>query len=399
MTRVQLSTRSFSLEDLQSEPAKYTHWFERARAEAGEASCLCRAAGPALRLVIRRRDGLFHLAGWPLDGDAHSEFCFFHKTPQKWSGRGLYANGAFKDRDDGSIDIKTKFPLKVRTGERSPRAAHAPPHAALKERPKAVGLLGLLHDLWEGASLNRWSTGWSRNWSRCRWQLTQIERRVDGVPLLDCLHIVQAWEQDRKAQIESAMAAFRARLVEAHGFRHRGFVLGELKQYSPTKHGFRIDLRHQNTAYFASKELVEATEKSARAVMAARQNPDARTIVMMLIEQTDSGNLRVVDIALMLTTRTYIPCESSFELQMADALVAAGRSFTKPLCYDGVAENFPDFRLVDTQPHTVVEVYGMIGNPTYDKRKAEKQASYSASRTPVIAWDTRQPLPDIRKLS
>lgn len=396
MTRVQLSTRQFSLDDLQAEPAKFAHWFERARAEAGEATCLCRSPGPGLRLVIRRRDGLFHLAGWPLDGEAHRDFCFFHKTPHQWSGRGQYANGAFKEHADGSIDIKTQVPLKIRTGERAPARQHAPTNGESRERPKAVGLLGLLHDLWEGASLNRWSHGWSRNWSRCRWQLQQLERRIDGVALQECLHIVQPWEPERKAQIEAAMASFRSRLVESRGFRHRGFVLGELKQYAPSRHGYRIDLRNQNIAYFASKELIEVTERSARAVMAARQNPDARTIALMLVDQTDSGYLRVVDMALMLTSRAYIPCESSFELQMADALVAAGRSFTKPLCYDGVAETFPDFRLVDTDPHTVVEVYGMIGNPAYDKRKAEKQAAYRASRTPVIAWDTSQPLPDLR---
>jgi hypothetical protein len=99
--------------------------------------------------------------------------------------------------------------------------------------------------------------------------------------------------------------------------------------------------------------------------------------------------------ALMLTNRHYIPCQSSFELQMADALEAAGRLFLKPQRYDGLEETFPDFRLVDTQPHTVVEVYGMVGNAAYDRRKAEKQAIYRANRVPVIAWDTRVPMPPL----
>lgn len=42
---------------------------------------------------------------------------------------------------------------------------------------------------------------------------------------------------------------------------------------------------------------------------------------------------------------------------MANALVAAGRAFVKPLRYGG-EELFPDFVLVDDAPYTDVEVWG-----------------------------------------
>jgi site-specific recombinase XerD len=79
--------------------------------------------------------------------------------------------------------------------------------------------------------------------------------------------------------------------------------------------------------YFASKALVDAVRKSARAVMAARDNPDARTVIILCVDRHAKGYLQVVDMALMLTNRRYIPCESSFEIQMADALEEGGRSF------------------------------------------------------------------------
>lgn len=394
MTTVLLSGRRFSLEDLQSEPSTFTHWFEKARAENGAATCLCKP--PGLRLQIRRRDGLYHLAGWPLDGDAHRGSCFFYKTPKQWTGRSAYAPGAIVDRNDGSADIKTAMPLKVRVDDRAAGQPSVPSEGGEGARRKAVGALGLLHELWESAALNRWSEGWSRSWSRCWWHLRQVDRRINGVPANECLHVVHPWEPARKEQIEAEFSAFRNRFGVRREYRHRQWVIGELKQYSPTQYGFRIELRQQRVPYFASKELIASVEKSARAVTAARENPDSRTIVIMLVDQTSSGNLQVIDMALMLTTKTYIPCESSYELQMSDALAAAGRSFIKPLRYDGVAETFPDFRLLDTEPQTVVEVYGMIGNPAYDRRKAEKQASYRASRTPVIEWDTRRPIPDLR---
>ncbi|WP_429364559.1 GSU2403 family nucleotidyltransferase fold protein [Paraburkholderia sp. GAS32] len=127
-TKVVMSGREFFLDELQAEPAKFAHWFERARAEAGHAECLC-MPGRRLKLQIRLRDGLFHLAVWPLEGEAHrndKKTCFFHKLSPDSSGRGSYAKVAIVDRDDGSTDIKVEVPLSVRADERAPSVPGAP---------------------------------------------------------------------------------------------------------------------------------------------------------------------------------------------------------------------------------------------------------------------------------
>ncbi|MFP3637910.1 DUF1173 family protein [Paraburkholderia sp. SIMBA_054] len=398
MTNVYMGGRRFSLEDLQAEPARHAHWFERARAEAGFAECLC--STPRLRLQIRLRDGLFHLAGWPNEGESHDQAsCFFHKQSPQSSGRGDYASAAIIDRDDGSADIKVEAPLKLRSADRAPSLPRGTSENGPGHRRRSVGMLGLLHELWEAASLNRWGRGWSRNWSRCRWGLLNIDRRINGVSTRECMYVVHAWEPARKDQIEQEFSTFRARLGPKGEFRHRGYVLGELKGYQATEYGYRIELRHQRTSYFASKQLIEALETSARAVVAARDNPDTRTVVLMLVDVTAKGYLQVVDMALMLTTKNYIPCESSYEVQMANALTDAGRSFVKPLRYDTIESTFPDFKLLDTVPQTVVEVLGMMNMPSYVRRKKEKDAIYRANKVPVIAWDTRQPMPDLRVTS
>jgi hypothetical protein len=82
--------------------------------------------------------------------------------------------------------------------------------------------------------------------------------------------------------------------------------------------------------------------------------------------------------AAMLTT-TWIPADSSYEVRMADALVAACREFTKPLRYDSVADVFPNFVLTDTDPTTFVEIWGIQGREKYENRKREKWASYRKS--------------------
>ncbi|MBN3761088.1 DUF1173 family protein [Burkholderia sp. Ac-20365] len=395
MTTVLMGGRKFELDDLQTRPAFHSRWFEKARAEAGHAECLC-SVPRRLRLVIRQREGLYHLAGWPLEGEQHQSFCFFSKLLPSSSGRGSYAAGAIVDREDGSADIKVDVPLRIRAGDRAPSAPRGVATAGAGERRRSVGMLGLLHELWEGASLTRWGKGWSRNWSRCHWHLRQLDRRINGTPLSECLHVVRPWDPARKEEIEAEFARFKGRLGESGSFRYRGYVMGELKTWRPTEYGYRIEIRHQRDAYFASKALIEAVEKSSRAVMAARENQDARTVVLMLVDVTPKGYLQVVDMTLMLTTKHYLPAESSFELQMADALVEAGRSFVKPLRYDGIEDTFPDFKLLDTSPATVVEVWGMMGNASYEARKTEKEATYRANRVPVIAWDTRRPLPDLR---
>jgi predicted nuclease of restriction endonuclease-like RecB superfamily len=127
-------------------------------------------------------------------------------------------------------------------------------------------------------------------------------------------------------------------------------------------------------------------------------NPDAHIITIMVVEVTRNGTLKGVDMSFMLTSRHYIPADSSHEMQMAEALVDAGRTFTKPLRYDDEAE-FPDFRLQDQESECVVEVWGMMGNPDYEARKAEKIKSYKSRGVQVIEWDTRRPMPNLSRLA
>ncbi|WUI02840.1 DUF1173 domain-containing protein [Spirillospora sp. NBC_00431] len=99
------------------------------------------------------------------------------------------------------------------------------------------------------------------------------------------------------------------------------------------------------------------------------------------MERTAKGYLAAVDMAIMLTNHAWIPADSSFEVITADHLMAADRSFTKPVRYDG-AQVFPDFVLTDVTPNVYLEVYGMLGRTEYDQRKRAKQAYYHAS-TPL----------------
>jgi hypothetical protein len=394
--RIDLAGHTLLLEDIQQEPTRYRQWFEMARATQGHARCLCVPGGR--RLQIRLREGLYHLAVWPEDAPSHHVKCTFRLRAEAESGRAGYAKGAIIEKPDGSVDINADVPLKVRVEARTGaiERIEEPKNGGSKARAK-VGMLGLLHSLWERAGLNEWRPGWTRDWWRCRRELINLDGKVNGEPVENALYCVPAWRETERDAIESVWAKFRARL-EAHGdYRLRGIVIGELKSMELSKFSYKVKLKHHIHGVFVDKALVERAQQSAPPAAAQIGNPNAHIITIMVVEVTRNGTLKGIDMSFMLTSRHYIPSDSSYEMQMAEALVDAGRAFTKPLRYDGESE-FPDFRLQDQDGECVVEVWGMMGNPVYEARKAQKIESYKTRGVQVIEWDTRRPLPDLRRV-
>lgn len=391
--QVDLAGRQFDLCDLQNEPARHVDWFERAKRGVGHGLCLCVDGGR--RLQLRVRDGVYHFAGWPNDGASHHPGCQFHKTPPDMTGASGYTEGAIKEREDGSIDIRADITLRVRTEERNPVGTRSAGSSG-KSR-SSVRLLGFMHSLWERSRLNQWRPGWKRPWSRCQWELCNLEGRINRQRFEDILYVVPAFDAGQKDQIADRFDKFRANLGVHGVYRARGIVIGEVKELAKSEYGHRLDLRHHAQPFFASDSLVERVRISSGQVLSHISDAGARVLAILVVELSRKGFMTIVDMAIMLTSRNYIPVESSFELRMSDALTAAGRAFIKPLKYDGVADEFPDFRLIDADPEVLVEVYGMCGNPDYDRRKLEKQASYRTKGIRVIEWDTREPIPSMEK--
>lgn len=388
--RIDLAGHTLGLEDILQEPVRYLRWFELARASHGHARCLCVPGGR--RLQIRLREGLYHLAVWPEDALSHHRKCTFRMRAEAETRRASYAEGAIIGKPDGSVDINADVPLKVRVEAKAgPVERNEEPKSGGRTRAK-VGMLGMLHSLWERAGLNEWRPGWTRDWWRCRRELINLDGRVNGEPIEDAVYCVPAWRESERRAIEAAWAKFRSRLETQSTYRMRGIVVGELKSVELSKYSYKVKLKHHLHAFFIDKAVFERAQQSAPSAAAQFDNSTAHVIMTVVVEVTRSGTLKGVDLSFMLTSRHYIPADSSYEMQMAESLVDAGRAFTKPLRYDGEAE-FPDFRLQDQEGECVVEVWGMMGNPEYEARKAAKIKSYQACGVQVIEWDTRGPMP------
>jgi hypothetical protein len=393
--RVRLADRDLPLAMVRERAADFATLFARARAEVGHAQCLCRT--PALRLVIRSsRSGRYHLAGWPSEGDRHEGDCPFHKLAPALSGRDGYSSGAIRETNTG---VQIRLDTALTRQLNSPAPARNPADERDGQQRRSLGLLGLLHWLWEESRLNVWQPRWRRRtWGTCHARLRQALTgcELNGEELEEVAFVVPPFLKTDAARNALAFARFRVRLARRPQTQGRGLILGEIKDVSPTPHGVRYALAHHRGGLFATVALSERLRTSYRPAFSQVAGSFAtRRIGLFLVELSSQGNLIVVDMAAMLTSPLYIPADSSHEVVMADALCRSGRGFIKPLRYEKKDAVFPDFVLTDSDPHSYVEVYGIQGRESYDQRKMVKQSYYQRLGAQLIEWDVTHTLPDL----
>jgi hypothetical protein len=383
---------------LREHAADYAGLFARARAEVGHGQCLCQT--PALRLVIRcSRAGRYHLAGWPGEGELHDPSCSFHKLTSEPTGRDAYSTEAIREEDDGvAIRFSAALARKL--------SAPEPAEASLEQRDgrarRTVGLLGLLHWLWEEAQLTTWHPRWRRRtWWVCHARLSEqiTACSINGDELTEALYVVPPFQKEYARRNTALFEAFRiARLKRRGDTQRRGLILGEIRDVRATRYGVQYALAHHRGALFATRALNERLRRSYRpAFSAAAHEHGARRIGLFLVELSPKGNVRVLDMAAMLVSKLYIPADSSHEVMMANALADAGRAYVKPVRYDGSDLVFPDFVLTDVSPHSYVEVYGIHGRESYEQRKRVKQAHYQRQGAGLLEWDIVDSIPDVRR--
>lgn len=314
------------------------------------------------------------------------------------SGRSAYVD-AITTTEEGT-SIRLSVPLTVRGASAGPAEARAatPGRIGASTAKRAMGLLALLHFLWESAQLNVWHPArGKRTWPSCAALLAEQadDCRINRVALTGTLWIVPAFQHEHADRINAAWQGFLDRLIATGRVRRRGLVLGEIRAVEPGDYSVRVRLAHQRAPLFATPQLIDRARRSYPSAFSDQSSQQARRqVVLCLIERSRNGYPMIVDLAAMLTTSSYLPADSSHEADMADALVDAGRAFLKPLRYDGDGV-FPDFVLVDDAPETYVEVWGVRGRERYEARKYAKQALYRKSGQALLEWDVRNPLPDL----
>lgn len=384
---------SVPLEEVQDNPGRFATRLERAKKAPGYAVCNCRTPSgeTPLRLVVRRYGSLFHLARWPDDGHRHARgLCPFFAEPGPAEESPGRTHDAIRNTPAG-LNAKLSVSLSVRTVGATTRS---PATGTRGSTRRSAPLLGFLQRIWMDAGLNQWSGGTQRNWGTCNAQLLALlgDGKMNGKPIQEVLHVMRRYEEAAQATIKAEFDAFLGRIQTSASTSERGIVIAEIKSVAASKYGFVIKVRQSFETFYASKPLIDATAASFRHAWPMIGSPDARVVAVLVLERTKEDNLRAVDLALQLCNTSFIPCDSAYEVAMANRLVLERRRFVKPMRLEDGDAMLPDFRLNDTSPETHIEVYGMESNEAYRARKAQKQALYAQRAIPCVEWIPPAPL-------
>jgi hypothetical protein len=253
-------------------------------------------------------------------------------------------------------------------------------------------LLAYLQTLWIMGELTRWRPNASMgNWGACYSSLLEVldTAIINGKPAQSMLHVIPPFSIELKEQLNSDLVRFLERVTNDDERSCRRLVLGELGSVVDSKYGKRLTLRQNHTGYFMSSELIDAVQRQYRSAWPMLGRLDARVLALLVVERTPNGNLRIADMTLQLCNRTFIPCDSSHEVDMANLLISQRRSFENPMRLGNGDEMVPDFILVDTPTPTHIEVYGMNGNPDYERRKEEKRLIRRTRNIRCLEWDVQ----------
>nr|WP_315593840.1 DUF1173 family protein [uncultured Cupriavidus sp.] len=397
MITVRIGGNEFPLDDVLEDPGRYARHLERAKTVQGFAECGCVPSRPRPKLVIRRHRDIFLLARWPEQAHRHGGACPFHRLALAKSGATDNLD-AFRERD-GHHDIRLDASLSVSTRTPTKIVQKTPQGESTKPQRRSAGLLAFLEYAWEQAGLNVWSGVGARGWNACWSQLTTelADCHINGKPAAELLHVMQRWDSARKAEILAEFDAWQARLAPSSAGNPRGIVIGEVESHGATQYGGKLVLRQSTQRFFMAADIYARLQASFGGALAALAKDDQRCVAVLLVERSKAGYLTVVDVAAMLANRQFLPCDSSYEVAMADHLVGLRRAFRKPMRHIGRAAVHPDFILTDVVPEAVIEVLGMTGNPEYDARVAAKRQHYRVQRVPCVEWDAvSTPISEVR---
>lgn len=300
---VAFDERTYVLEEVLENPARYVRALERTRKTPGWAECRCAQHNTPLRLVIRRYGSMYHLAGWPDDGHRDARACPYFKDGTTVSTKAAPANAAIRKTATGmNTRLDVVFaPASTATG---PIAPARPEAAGERASRRSASLLAFLQSLWGEAGLNVWpAAAENRNRGFCNTALVEAigDGPINGQQADRVLHVMRRFEEDQAKAINDELDQFIGALAATgEGAPScRGLVLGEINEIAPSKYGHAITLRQSRRRYYADNHLGDKVASSYRFAYSAIGDKQPRVVALMLVELRN-GYVRVVDACLML---------------------------------------------------------------------------------------------------
>lgn len=396
--------------DGQRYSAKYLRETESGRGvlryayETGQAfRCICCDDDNALVHVYCRNDVLY-LARHRGTGGLHASECDSNKVSDrqlriKRSQRLLSGIRPVGDRFACNLSLQLSSRLP-----RTPDVAipKSDPHRSNTSQGR-TSLTGLFLFAWElaGLCLHNPLKPAKGEWQSVGKRLLQHIQRIDlaAGPLSDHVIVPLLHNQsdiERKLEATRKGGKNERRYLLAMGRIARWIVLesGDVKCWldcfaSP------LHINRRSWEALASRSWSVHTKTALRSTNDAAHTETAILICRILVDRT--GKISMVNGAVVMTTQAWMPVQSSYEREVADALVSAAACFSKPLRQVAGCPFIPDFLVHSQTGDRPYEVAGLLDDPEYAAHLELKLAEYSKYFA-ESAWVWRvgsEPLPPL----
>lgn len=318
--------------------------------------CQCQSFG--VEMYIAKVAGRHVLKRMPNTGSLHAPGCESYDPPPELSGLGQVLGTAIEENvDDGHTALKLGFSLSKGGTRASPTNA-AVESDSVKTDGSKLTLRGTLHYLWEQAGFNKWTPGMDgkRSWFVIRKYLLRAaqDKRAKGQDLSELLYIPEPFRTEDKDGITQRRSMQFGKIAGVHKTgRLLNIVIGEVKEISQSRFGFKTVLKHvPDVSFMLNEDIHRRMMRRFGTELGLWDAADDVHLVMVATFGVGvTGVPGIEEAALMTVNSNWIPVETMFDKSLVDKLILERRRFVKGLRY-----NLPSARplaaavLSDTEP-------------------------------------------------
>ncbi|MFX4226472.1 MAG: DUF1173 family protein [Porticoccaceae bacterium] len=382
---------------------------------AGRSYLQCKCCDKRPKLYVAKHPSAYRLSRYPMTGDQHSVSCYFYDRP---ATTGNSSTAGIED-DVVRLSFGRRVLEPVEGEGRGPSKAPTGNTTSYTKQK----MLGLFRSLWESAGLSIYDPGLRMNWSVVRNALEVRSQAMSwaGTPFSNSLvmPIPPSMTDKRTSEINAdrTKLAVSARdntrvvlIAPVHGWLRPKNAKGkdhaiidlaingpQRRTYGKNPYSIRVLMgsalfNRMAVSYgrgFASIS-VRMQEEGAKSDTHSA-DPKLKVVLVALCKVSMAGDgtfsLIAEDACLDVLTRDFIPCDSSYEVELARQLAIDGRRYRKPLISSEWEHMLPDFELLDVGDRPVpLEVFGFT-TEAYLETKRRKIAAYEQSGRAFWYWD------------
>jgi hypothetical protein len=350
--------------------------------------CLCTEGG--LAMYIAQVGDQYIVKRMPLSGAGHDPACSSYEPPDELSGLGVLMGSAIQvNPESGIAALKVAFSL-TKIGRRAAPQAGVNGSDTVAGDPKKLSLRSMLHFLWHQAELTAWTSRWAgkRHWWNIRWHLLAAagQMTVKGGTLSEMLFVPEPFRAADKPAIEQRRAAALAPVLPPKsGPRRLMILVGEVKDFAPTRSGHRLIVKHlPDFPLLLDEGLYRRLQGRFETELSLWEADEASHLMAIATFGLTPAGLAVVeDMALMVVAENWVPYDSAYEKKLVDALARLSDRSVKGLRYNLPVEQPTAAAMLQSRSQPVA-LY--VLPPSADDTYEESLEELISSRPEIGAW-------------